>query len=226
MHRAALADPTRKRSPLTLTSIKARPSIGFSLFLRIFQNALLSRFILYSEKRRQAVPTKPQIIGCIITHNSEAQINASERDRATRGSQKLKKQQTVTPTIKGNATAVRSRNTKYYNIAPRPYPDTAPLRFAQSQKGHNYQSPWSYHLPRPWPARSHKQARTHADDAVTSRPTTAHVHPPKRCRPSYPLKSNQCKSYSPARHDHGAHHRSSYISPRKTPFAQALTRCA
>lgn len=114
MHRAALADPTRKRSPLTLTSIKARLSIGFSLFLRIFQNALLSRFILCSEKRRQAVPTKPQIIGCIITHNSEAQINASERDRATRGSQKLKKQQTVTPTIKGNATAVRSRNTKYY----------------------------------------------------------------------------------------------------------------
>lgn len=114
MHRAALADPTRKRSPLTLTSIKARPSIGFSLFLRIFRNALPSRVILCSEKRRQAVPGKPQIIGCIITHNSEAQINASERDLATRGSQKLKKQQTVTPTIKGNATAVRSQNTKYY----------------------------------------------------------------------------------------------------------------
>ena len=114
MHRAALTDQTRKRSPLTLTSIKARPSIGFHLFLRIFRNALLSRFILCSEKRRQAVPTKPQIIGCIITHNGEAQINASERDRATRGSQKLKKQQTVTPTIKANATAVRSQNTKYY----------------------------------------------------------------------------------------------------------------
>lgn len=114
MHHAALTDQTRKRSPITLTSIKARPSIGFHLFLRIFQNALLSRFILCSEKRRQAVPTKPQIIGCIITHNGEAQINASERDHSTRGSQKIKKQQTVTPTIKGNATAVRSQNTKYY----------------------------------------------------------------------------------------------------------------
>ena len=74
------------------------------------------------------VPTsstrKPQIIGCIITHNSEAQINATERDRATRGSQKIKKQKTVTPTIKGNATAVRSRNTKYYilhhDLSPNP----------------------------------------------------------------------------------------------------------
>lgn len=99
---------------LTLTSIKARPSIGFHLFLRIFQNALLSRVILCSKKRRQAVPSKPQIIGCIITHNGEAQINASERDHSTRGSQNLKKQKTVTPTIKGNATAMRSQNTKYY----------------------------------------------------------------------------------------------------------------
>lgn len=51
---------------------------------------------------------------CIITHNGEAQINASERDHSTRGSHKLKKQKTVTPTIKANATAVRSQNTKYY----------------------------------------------------------------------------------------------------------------
>lgn len=65
-------------------------------------------------KAQTSNPRKPQIIGCIITHNSEAQINASERDRATRGSQKLKKQQTVTPTIKANAAAVRSQNTKYY----------------------------------------------------------------------------------------------------------------
>ncbi len=66
--------------------------------------------------RKSADKQYPQTTNyrCIITHNSEAQINASERDRATRGSQKLKKQQTVTPTIKGNATAVRSRNTKYY----------------------------------------------------------------------------------------------------------------
>lgn len=66
------------------------------------------------EKAPTSNTRKPQIIGRIITHNGEAQINASERDRATRGSQKLKKQQTVTPTIKGNATAVRSRNTKCY----------------------------------------------------------------------------------------------------------------
>ena len=85
-----------------------------ALTLRIFQNALLSRVILCSKKRRQAVPSKPQIIGCIITHNGEAQINASERDHSTRGSQNLKKQKTVTPTIKGNATAMRSQNTKYY----------------------------------------------------------------------------------------------------------------
>lgn len=225
MHRAALTDQTRKRSPLTLTSIKARPSIGFHLFLRIFQNALLSRFILCSEKRRQAVPTKPQIIGCIITHNSEAQINASERDHSTRGSQNLKKQKTVTPTIKGNATAVRSQNTKYYilrhGLSPRRHGFVLPANIRGT-----HAPPWLYHLPRPWPARSHKQARTRTGGAVTSRPTTAHAHPPKRCRPSYPLKSNQCKSYSPARHDNGAHHRSSYISPRKTPFAQALMCCA
>lgn len=68
------------------------------------------------------------------------------------------------------------------------------MRFAQSQKGHNYPSPWLYHLPRPWPARSHKQARTHADDAVTSRPPTAHVHPPKRCRPPYPPNQINAKA--------------------------------
>ena len=65
------------------------------------------------------------------------------------------------------------------------------MRFAQSQKGHNYPSPWSYHPPRLWSATNTKQARNRADDAVTSRPTTAHAHPPKRCRPSYPLKSMQ-----------------------------------
>lgn len=112
MHSAALTDQTRKRSPITL--IKARPSIGFHLFLRISRNSLPSRVILSFEKAPTSNPRKPQIIGCIITYNSEAQINASERDLATRGSQKLKKQKTVTPTIKGNATAVRSQNTKYY----------------------------------------------------------------------------------------------------------------
>lgn len=162
---------------------------------------------------------------CIITHNGEAQINASERDRATRGSQKLKKQQTVTPTIKGNATAVRSRNTKYYILhhdlirTPR-LCDSPNLKRGIITSRHGHITCRAH-----GPPRITKQARIRADDAVTSRPPTVHAHPPKRCRPSYPLKSNQCKSYSPACHDHGAHHRSSYISPRKTPFAQALTRC-
>ena len=132
MHRAALTDQTRKRLPITL--IKARLSIGFHLFLRIYRNSLPSRVILSFEKAPTSNTRKPQIIGCIITHNSEAQINASERDRATRESQKLKKQQTVTPTIKGNAIA----EYEVLHIAPRPYPNTALLRFAQSQKRHNY----------------------------------------------------------------------------------------
>ena len=127
---------------------------------------------------------------CIITHNSEAQINASERDRATRGSQKIKKQKTVTPTIKGNATAVRSQNTKYYilrhGLSPRRHGFVLPANIRGT-----HAPPWLYHLPRPWPARSHEQARTRTGGAVTSRPTTAHAHPPKRCRPSYPLKSMQ-----------------------------------
>lgn len=178
--------------------------------------------------RKSADKQYPQTTNyrCIITHNSEAQINASERDRATRGSQKLKKQQTVTPTIKANATAVRSRNTKYYILhhdlirTPR-LCDSPNLKRGIITRRHGHITRRAY-----GPLQVTKQVQNRAGGAVMSRPTTAHAHPPKRCRPSYPLKSNQCKSYSPARHDHGAHHRSSYIRPHKTPFAQALTRCA
>lgn len=163
---------------------------------------------------------------CIITHNSEAQINASERDRATRGSQKIKKQKTVTPTIKGNATAVRSQNTKYYILhhdlirTPR-LCDSPNLKRGIITRRHDHITCQAH-----GPLQVTKQVQNRAGGAVMSRLLSCHAHPPKRCRPSYPLKSNQCKSYSPACHDRGAHHRSSYISPRKTPFAQALTRCA
>ena len=194
--------------------------------MRIFQNALLSRVILCSKKRRQAVPTKPQIIGCIITHNGEAQINASERDHSTRGSQNLKKQKTVTPTIKGNATAMRSQNTKYYILrhglirAPH-FCDSPNLKRGIITRRHDHITCQAH-----GPLQITKQVQNRAGGAVMSRLLSCHVHPPKRRRPPYPLKSNQCKSYSPARHDNDTHHRSSYISPRKTPFAQALMCCA
>ena len=65
------------------------------------------------------------------------------------------------------------------------------MRFAQSQKGHKYRRHGYIICRAHGPLQVTKQVRNRADDAVTSRPPTVHIHPPKRCRPSYPLKSMQ-----------------------------------